>query len=144
MSATPHWIYGIFPALFLILFMVGMILTFRHDWSRLAELYRTYEEAPPNFWRMQSGAVGLIYYKSTLNVGVSRQGLYLSIFPLFSFGLPPLLIPWNAVRKIEVANQLFEKRLRLYLSSPEIKLILREDVLESAKEYLAAQGFEWV
>ncbi|WP_243721030.1 hypothetical protein [Nostoc sp. 106C] len=121
-----------------------MTLLFRHDWSRLAQLYRTYEEPPPNFWRMESGAVGLVYYKGTLNVGITRQGLYLSIFPLFSFGLPPLLIPWSAIRKIEPANQLFVERFRLYLSSPEIKLILRKDVLEPAKEYLAAQGFEWV
>ncbi|BAY09064.1 hypothetical protein [Calothrix sp. NIES-2098] len=140
MSTTPHWIYGVFP----ILFVVGMILTFRHDWSRLAQLYRTYEKPPPNFLWMESGSVGLIYYKGTLNVGVSRQGLYLSIFPLFSFGLPPLLIPWSAIRKIEPANQLFMERFRLYLSSPDIKLILRKDVLEPAKEYLAAQGFEWV
>jgi hypothetical protein len=71
---------------FFALNFVGMILLFRHDWNRLAQLYRTYEP-PPNISWMESGSVGLIYYKGTLNLGITRQGLYLSLFPLFRFGL---------------------------------------------------------
>ncbi|OUL30652.1 hypothetical protein BV372_21270 [Nostoc sp. T09] len=141
MSNYTHWIYIVF--LFTLNFL-GIILLFRHDWSLLAQSYRTQEPPPSNISGMESGSVGFIYYKGTLNVGITRQGLYLSIFPLFSFRLPPLLIPWSAIRKIEPANRMFMERFRLYLSSPEIKLILRKDVLEPAKEYLAAQGFEWI
>ncbi|MDZ8140758.1 MAG: hypothetical protein RM049_36625 [Nostoc sp. DedQUE04] len=88
--------------------------------------------------------MGLVYYKGTLNVGTNSQGIYLSIFPLFSFGLTPLLIPWSAISKIEPANQLFIERFRLYLGSPKVKLILSKDILESGKEFLASQGFEWI
>ncbi|MEH2075011.1 MAG: hypothetical protein V7K57_11555 [Nostoc sp.] len=83
-----------------------MIFLFRHDWNRLAKLYRTKEAPPQNFFRMQSGSVGLVHYKGTLNVGITAEGIYLSIFPLFSFGLTPLLIPWSAIRKIERLNLL--------------------------------------
>ncbi|MEH2281157.1 MAG: hypothetical protein V7K90_07400 [Nostoc sp.] len=121
-----------------------MIFLFRHDWNCLAKLYRTQEAPPLHFSRMRSGSVGLVYYKGTLNVGTNPQGIYLSIFPLFSFGLTPLLIPWSAIRKIEPANQLFIQRFRLYLSSPKVTLILNKDILEPAKEFLATQGFEWI
>ncbi|MEH2419391.1 MAG: hypothetical protein V7K48_00120 [Nostoc sp.] len=115
-----------------------MIFLFRHDWNRLAKLYRTKEAPPQNFSRMQSGSVGLVHYKGTLNVGITRQGIYLSLFPLFSLGLTPLLIPWSAIKKIEPANQLFIiKRFCLYLSSPKVTLILSKDILVPAKEFLA-------
>ena len=132
-----------FIALF-ILFMVILSFMFRVDWNDLAKLYRTNEPAPANLSRFQHGSVGLVYYKGTLNVGVTPQGLYLSIFPLFNFGLPPLLIPWSAIRKIEPANQLFVQRFRLYLTAPDVKIILRKEALEGARKYLAAQGIEWI
>ncbi|WP_409881897.1 hypothetical protein [Nostoc sp. DedQUE02] len=140
MPHTPQWIYTIFFPLSTIV----MIFLLRHDWNRLAKLYRTQEAPPQNFSRMNSGSVGLVYYKGTLNVGITPQGIYLSIFPLFSLGLMPLLIPWTAIKKIEPANQLFIKRFRLYLSSPEVTLVLSKDILEPAKEFLATQGFEWI
>ncbi|MEH2259331.1 hypothetical protein [Nostoc sp.] len=40
-----------------------MIFLFRHDWNRLAKLYRTKEAPPQNFSQMESGCVGLVYYK---------------------------------------------------------------------------------
>ncbi|MDZ7970144.1 MAG: hypothetical protein RM368_35290 [Nostoc sp. DedSLP03] len=140
MPHTPQWIYIVF----FVFSTIVMIFVFRHDWNRLAKLYSTQEAPPQNFSRMQSGSVGLVYYKATLNVGITPQGIYLSIFPLFSFGLTPLLIPWSAIRKIEPANQLFIERFRLYLSSPKVTLILNKDILESGKEFLASQGFEWI
>ncbi|QLE49665.1 hypothetical protein FD724_17285 [Nostoc sp. C057] len=140
MPHTPQWIYTVC----LTFSMIVMIFLFRHDWNRLAKLYCTKEAPPQNFSRMQSGSVGLVHYKGTLNVGITPQGIYLSIFPLFTLGLPPLLIPWSAIRKIEPANQLFIERFRLYLSSPKVKLILSKDILEPGKEFLATQGFEWI
>lgn len=132
-----------YVAFFLVTTVVVM-LVFAYDWKRLAKIYRTYEPPPPNFSRMEHGSVGLVYYKGTLNVGVSSEGLYLSVFPLFSFGTPPLLIPWSAIQKIEPANALFVERFRLYLREPQVKIIIGKEILSPAKEYLAAQGFEWV
>ncbi|MBN3890126.1 MAG: hypothetical protein HWQ43_13460 [Nostoc sp. JL31] len=51
-----------------------MIFLVRHDWNRLAKLYRTQEAPPLNFSRMNSGSVGLVYYKGTLNVGTIFKG----------------------------------------------------------------------
>ncbi|BAY91573.1 MULTISPECIES: hypothetical protein [unclassified Tolypothrix] len=127
-----------------ILFWLFLIFLLSFDWNKLAKLYRTNEPAPANLSRFEYGSVGMAYYKGSLNVGVSPQGLYLSIFVLFNFGLPALLIPWSAIRKIESANQLFVQRFRLYLTEPDVKIILRKEALEGARKYLAAQGIEWI
>jgi len=139
----PHNFNPIFIALF-ILFMVILSFMFCVDWNDLAKRYRTEEPPPANLSRFEHGSVGLVYYKATLNVGVTPQGLYLSIFPLFRLGVPALLIPWSAIRKIEPANQLFVQRFRLYLTTPDVKIVLRKEVLEPARKYLAAQGMEWI
>ena len=140
MTSFPDWL----PMALGIFVTVLTISVFYLNWSRLAKYYRTYETPPQHFWRMQHGSVGWIYYKGTLNVGVSRQGIYLSIFPLFSFGLPPLLIPWSAIRKIEPANDWFVERFRLYLNVPKVKLVIKKEILEPMQEYLAIEGFEWI
>ncbi len=124
--------------------MVILTFMFRVDWNDLAKLYRTEEEPPANLARFQHGTVGLVYYKGTLNVGVTPQGLYLSIFALFRLGLPSLLIPWSAIRKIEPANQLFVQRFRVYLIKPDVKIIIKKEALEPARKYLAAQGIDWI
>jgi hypothetical protein len=127
-----------------ILFAIVLIFVLSVDWNKLAKYYSTNEPAPANLSRFQYGSVGIAYYKGSLNVGVTPQGLYLSIFVLFNFGLPALLIPWSAIRKIEPANQLFVQRFRLYLTEPDVKIILRKEALEPARKYLAAQGIEWI
>lgn len=128
----------------IILYMAILIFMLRVDWNKLAKLYRTDEPPPANLLRFQHGYVGLTYHKGSLNVGVTPQGLYLSIFPLFRLGLPALLIPWSAIRKIEPSNQLFVQRFRLYLTAPDVKIILKKQALEPARKYLVAQGIEWI
>lgn len=127
-----------------IIIMVIVIFVLSLDWNKLAKYYSTNEPAPANLSRFQYGSVGMAYYKGSLNVGVTPQGLYLSIFILFNFGLPALLIPWSAIRRIEPANQLFTQRFRLYLTEPDVKIILRKEALEPARKYLVAQGIEWI
>ena len=139
----PHNFNFLFIAFF-ILYMAILIYMLSVDWNHLAKLYRTEEPPPANLSRFEHGTVGMAYHKGSLNVGVTPQGLYLSIFPLFSIGLPPLLIPWSAIRKIEPANQLFVQRFRVYLTAPDVKIILRKEALEGARKYLAAQGIEWI
>ncbi|BAY20946.1 hypothetical protein NIES2100_06900 [Calothrix sp. NIES-2100] len=127
-----------------ILFTIILIFVLSVDWNKLGKYYSTNEPPPANVSRFEYGSVGIAYYKGSLNVGVTPQGLHLSIFILFNFGLPALLIPWSAIRKLEPANQLFAQRFRLYLTEPDVKIILRKDALEPARKYLAAQGIEWI
>lgn len=128
--------------IFFIISTIVFLAIFIINWKRLAKLYRTNQPAPHNLLRMRNGYIGLIYYKATLNVGITSEGIYLSIFPLFSFGSPPVLIPWQAIARIESANRLFVQRYRLYLNSPKMRIILDKEDLQPAKDFLATRGID--
>jgi hypothetical protein len=66
-------------------------------WSALARRYPA--TSPPSGARhtMVRGAVGAVEYNGSLNVSVSADGLYLSVFRLLKVAHPDLFIPWNAV-----------------------------------------------
>lgn len=77
---------------------------FSSSWLSLAKLYKTNQVPPKNLRRIKQGYVGWIRYKGTLNVGITPQGIYLSLMPVLNIGLPPLLIPWSAIDRIEKVN----------------------------------------
>ncbi len=67
-------------------------------WRSLAARYRTHERAPAgtrHFCYM--GINRWVGYKGALSVGMTSQGLYLAVWPIFRFGHPPLLIPWAEI-----------------------------------------------
>lgn len=138
MAKFPIWL----------LFMLGnaiavlLLFPYMSGWNRLAKLYGTKQSPPPNLAWMETGSVGLVVFKGVLSVGVTSQGIYLNVFPVFRFGYPPLLIPWSAIKKIEPADALFVQRYRFYLDSPKIKIILRKELLEPAKKFLSNYGIE--
>jgi hypothetical protein len=63
----------------------------------LADAYPAASPPAGTAYYLQTGFIGAVCYRSCLNVRVSRVGVYLSIFPLFRFAHPPLLIPWSDV-----------------------------------------------
>jgi len=76
-------------------------------WWALSDRYATSEPAPLSQKWMVSGALGWTSYNNVLIVGQSEAGLRLSVFPLFRFCHPPLLIPWSEIRCIERTQSLF-------------------------------------
>ena len=73
-------------------FLVGQI----GGWAELAQVYRTTEPFPGRKRTWQCAAMRwFMSYNNCLTVGADARGLYLSIFPLFRIGHPPLLIPWS-------------------------------------------------
>jgi hypothetical protein len=126
--------------IFLIIFSVFLFFMFSKDWKKLAESYRTDEPAPENIKNFEFGSIGMTYYKGSLCIGITQKGLYLRIFPLFNFGLEPLLIPWNHIKKIELANTLFAEQVCITPISSEVKVTIRKEFLDSAKHYLVENG----
>ena len=114
---------------------------FSRSWLSLAKLYKTNQAPPRNIRRMKHGSVGLLRYKGTLNVGITPQGLYLSVIPPLNIGIPPLLIPWNAIDRIENVNRLFGHNYRLHLKNNKITIVLNEKELEGAKLFFTG---EWI
>lgn len=46
-------------------------------------------------------------YRSSLNIHCQPAGLQLSVVFLFSFGHPPLLVPWSAIGPMKEQDGLF-------------------------------------
>lgn len=66
-------------------------------WRRLAQVYKAADSPRGKSFYMRSGGVGLISYRSCLNVSVTPEGMFLSVFPLFRLCHPTLFIPWASI-----------------------------------------------
>ncbi|MFB2922982.1 MULTISPECIES: hypothetical protein [Aerosakkonema] len=129
----------------IIVIMLNVIIfwfLFSRSWLSLAKLYKTNQVPPPNIRYMRHGSVGGIRYKGTLNVGITLEGIYLSIIPPFNIGSSPLLIPWSAIDKIEKVNSFFIQSYRLYIKNSKTTIILNKEELAPAKGFLAQRGME--
>ncbi len=133
------------PILIIIILLIvnAMIfwLLFTRSWLSLAKLYKTNQAPPNNIRRMKHGSVGLLRYKGTLNVGITPEGIYLSVIPPLNIGTPPLLIPWRAIDRIENVNSLFGQNYRLRLKNNKMTIVLNEKELDGAKLFFTG---EWI
>lgn len=108
-------------------------------WPRLAAEFR----APPDFPReepffaMSSGRIGLARFNGVLRVGVGPSGLYLGLMPLFGWGSPPVLIPWDRVE--ELGTGWGWRRLRIHCRKP-VSLSLSGRVWEARRGGPGAAG----
>lgn len=136
---------NLYPLLIILVLLFAALILFvlSNDWKKLEKLYITNEPAPKNLTRFEYGSVGIAYYRGSLCVGTNSKGIYLSIVPLFNFGLKPILIPWNSIERIEEANTVFASRVRLFLKSPLIKIVIRKDLLKEAKQYLSTNDLSF-
>lgn len=77
-----------------------LLTSYASGWSELAQLYKTNQHPSGVLFNAQSGKIGGYSFRKALNIGVSRQGLYLANFFSFFNNMPPLLIPWDAVTHV--------------------------------------------
>ena len=91
---------------------------------------------------MKHGYVGWIRYKGTLNVGITPEGIYLSVIPVFNLGTPPLLIPWQAIDRIEKVSSFFGQNYRLHLKNNKTTIVLNKAELEAAKLFFTGRGID--
>jgi hypothetical protein len=52
----------------------------------------------------------MVSYNNCLTIGVTDEGLYLAVFPLFRPGHPPLLIDWSALGPFTMRKLLWATR----------------------------------
>ncbi|MDF1814542.1 MAG: hypothetical protein P1V20_20215 [Verrucomicrobiales bacterium] len=92
-----------FPFLFAgIWCFVCLLLSGISGWKGLADRYGVAEPVEGEVRRFQSGMIGVVSYRNTLNVTVSEKGLGLAVLPIFRPGHAPLFIPWEEVASSEV------------------------------------------
>jgi len=113
---------GTLLALTLPLFWMGVCLLLSRisGWHRLALAYPL--RATPQGQRLpaQSGAVGPVSYRNSLDLQVSAAGLCLSVPVFFRVGHSPLFIPWQALHDVRLRKFLWHEAMECQVGQPTI------------------------
>lgn len=117
--------------LFLVFFAVlwtgvTMLLAYLSGWRALARRFRGQLSMPEDEIGLASGSIRRwvpVRYRSVLNVSAGREGVGLSVFPLFALANPPLAIPWDAVGECR-AWESFGHRFRFKVGDPAVTVTL--------------------
>ena len=121
------------PVIFLIIvpfmlymwFAVLTVMSLVGSWFWLARKFRAPQNyKPQQIARAQTGNVGVVSMNNVLNVGAAPEGLYLSLFRLFAFMQPPLLIPWSEIVAARQKKFLFHDQLWLTVGQPKLATIV--------------------
>jgi hypothetical protein len=120
-----------------IVFLIGQF----SDWAALAGEFRSTENFTGSRWHLQSGQFRWLgSYNNCLTVGADPRGLYLSVFPLFRPGHPPLFIPWNEIT-VSRRKVLWIRQVRFLLGHGlQIPLTVREGLEQKIQ---GAAGSSW-
>jgi len=91
-----------FPILFVgIWVMVLFLVSILGGWSKLGKHYPDDPDVQRRSKSWKSGRLGWVGYNNCLTIGISDEGLHLSMpFP-FRFSHPSLMIPWDQFHKTE-------------------------------------------
>src|SRR5919198_5653126 len=88
---------------------ISLLLSWISGWRALAERYRATQRCTGvRFWMKSAAMRWGVGYRSSVNFGVDSSGLFLSVFPLFRAGHPPLLIPWADISFSRERGWLFD------------------------------------
>jgi hypothetical protein len=131
MTTTPQsdldlrWFFPLFIGGWL---AVSCLLSLIGGWHALAGKYRSATSSAGKLFSFASmglrRGLGRVSYRHCLFVRFDSQGIMLSIFPLFRFFHPRLLIPWNAVSECKKERFWFMSCTAVYVSEPRVRILL--------------------
>jgi hypothetical protein len=99
--------------------VIAFLVSQMGGWAELAQVYRTTEPFAGRKRTWQCAAMRwFMSYNNCLTVGADARGLYLSIFPLFRIGHPPLLIPWSEL-SAQRKKRWFGEQVELHFARAE-------------------------
>jgi hypothetical protein len=118
----PAEILLLFVAIFPIFWCaILLIISWTGGWRALAKKYSAVGEPEGKRFLFQSVKLGYSNYGSCLTIIVSREGLYLRVFPIFRCGHPPLLIPWSEFSGVREFKMLrFWSMVEMRIGTPAI------------------------
>jgi hypothetical protein len=109
----PIFFAGLWCAICLLLSVIG-------GWRRLAERFPARSQPSGTRYVMQRARVGLANYKGCLTIYSSHEGLFLSVWPIFRPGHPPLFIPRDEIRNPKTGRFLWHETMTFDVGSPRI------------------------
>ena len=129
------------------LFWCGIVwLVGAMGWRRLAGRYPAAARPEVTARRVAtatSARLGVVNYNGTVHVGVSPEGLHLSVMSIFRVGHPPLLIPWDEIEASPPHREWFREVCELRLGQPDpLSITLPRHVLDAAAEAVVAMRDE--
>ena len=136
------------PSLFIVYFaalwcFVTFLIAMISGWHTLASRFRSTDDFNGETWTFRTAYMRFFsHYGTILTFGADSSGLYMSIFPAFRIGHPPLLIPWSEITVIrgESGIPLFKRRKFLLGREESIPLSISVSLAESLQK---AAGQSW-
>ena len=94
----PLWLVPLFPVFFAAVWLgVCAVTAYVSRWPALAAHFRAAGRPEGQFVKGPVRGMGWANENGVTHLVVSAAGLYLYANPLFRFGRPPLLLPWERV-----------------------------------------------
>jgi hypothetical protein len=107
--------------------------------SKLAASFPSSYKPQGQDFSLRTIAVGSVRYRNCVYITVSHEGLYIrlrSVFPLMPKN-PPLLIPWDRIKKAGEATIYWRTAHCLNIGEPKVATIsVFDDVYQAALPYL--------
>jgi hypothetical protein len=114
-------------------------------WHELAERFSDGKFLDGERFRFRSGAIGgklfPVNYGNCLFVTVGREGFALSVFLLFRFMHPTLVIPWSAVERCEPVRFFLVHYVAVYVTGFKRRILfsgnMGEKILDTWKSSIS-------
>ena len=109
-------------------------------WFKLSKTYGS-KLTPPNIlFEYENCLVGRTRYKRDINIGITKQGLFLSLTSPLSYVIQPLLINWDAITKTEpYFDSVWGNCYRFSIVKPTITtLVLTEEIYQKIQALVNA------
>ncbi|MEI7833330.1 MAG: hypothetical protein WCJ56_09045 [bacterium] len=103
--------------------LVSLVLSLISGWYRMAKIFRSVRKPEGKYFRWQSGIIWYVNYNNVLNIHVSEEGIFISLIWLFSFGSPPLFIPWNDIYNLHEEQFLWMRYAVFTVGDPALTTI---------------------
>ena len=114
--------------LFFVLIWMGVckLISAVAGWKILSRDYRANSAFDgQKMWLKSIGMRRWTNYNNCIAVGANKFGLYLSVFPLFRVGHPPLFIPWTDISTEAIPRRLLPDAVKFsFAKQPEVPIIL--------------------
>jgi hypothetical protein len=145
---TQPDLFQTYPFLFIVFFvalwcLILFLISVVSGWHSLARRFRCTREFARDAWTFRSAYMRyLSHYGTCLSFGADSSGLYLSVFPIFRVGHPPLFIPWSevTVTRGETGIPFFKRRKLLLGREESIPLSISVSLAENLQR---AAGPAW-
>jgi len=122
-----------FILFFIVLWIsVSMLISIIGGWRALSGDYRA--NFPYDGKKLRMKSVGMRWatsYGNCVTVGANKEGLYLSVLPIFRLGHPPLFIPWTDISTEEGKQLFFFQVVKFkFINHPNVPVVFSKRLAE--------------